>query len=187
MSKLETMDYKLTPISKNRYKIEVFSFQFKKEHASKIYKCYFSGPQQSWVMPQDDICLRQFKSLFSRPEYSHNEKLIQNLADQKKKAVQDMIDQLTVKRYSENTITVYKDHIMRFFDYFPQIEPSQLEDENVKEYILFLLKKKRISLSYQKQAISAIKFYFEKMLRRETKKYYFEMPRSDERKLPLVL
>ena len=35
--------------------------------------------------------------------------------------------------------------------------------------------------------ISAIKFYFEKILRRETKKYYFEIPRNKELKLPIVL
>jgi site-specific recombinase XerD len=57
----------------------------------------------------------------------------------------------------------------------------------VKEYLLYLLRKKRISFSYQKQTISAIKFYFEKVLRRETKKYYFEIPRRTENKLPIVL
>ncbi|MCF7794426.1 MAG: site-specific integrase [Candidatus Cloacimonetes bacterium] len=176
MNNLETKDYKLTPIERNRYKIEVNSFEFKKEHAKKIDGCYFSGPQQSWVMPQSEKCLKQFLALFPHKNINPRQK-----------AIQDMIDQLTVKRYSENTITVYRDHIIRFFDHFPKTEPSQLSDENVKEYILYLLKTKKISLSYQKQAISAIKFYFEKILRRETKKYYFEMPRSEERKLPVVL
>jgi len=174
--KLETEDYKLTEIEKDRYKIEVYSFQFKKEHAAKINKCYFSGPQQSWVMPRTKECLKQFLALFPKKEKTP-----------KQKAVQDLIDQLTVKRYSESTIVVYKDHILRFFNHFPQIDPSQLTDENVKEYILFLLKEKRISFSYQKQAISAIKFYFEKILRRDTKKYYFEMPKGKEDKLPIVL
>ncbi|MFC1898195.1 tyrosine-type recombinase/integrase [Candidatus Cloacimonadota bacterium] len=174
--RLETEDYKLTEIERDRYKIEVYSFQFKKEHAAKIEKCYFSGPQQSWVMPQTENCLKQFEALFPKKERSP-----------KQKAVQDMIDQLTVKRYSENTITVYKDCINRFFDHFPNIAPEQLQDENVKEYILYLLQKKRISFSYQKQAISAIKFYFEKILRRDTRKYYFEMPRGEEVKLPIVL
>ena len=176
MKEMETKDYKLTEIERDRYKIEVSSFQFKKEHAEKIDKCYFSGPQQSWVMPQNEKCFKQFEALFPK-----------EVRSPKQKAIQDMVDHLIVKRYSENTITVYKDHIIRFFNYFPQTEPSQLKDENVKEFVLFLLKKKRISYSYQKQAISAIKFYFEKILRRETKKYYFEMPRAQEEKLPIVL
>ena len=35
--------------------------------------------------------------------------------------------------------------------------------------------------------ISAIKFYFEKILQRETKKYYFDIPNRKESKLPVVL
>ncbi|MCF7793959.1 MAG: site-specific integrase [Candidatus Cloacimonetes bacterium] len=127
-------------------------------------------------MPQSEKCLKQFLTLFPEKKENHRQK-----------AIQDMIDQLIVKRYSENTITVYKDHIIRFFDHFSNMQPSQLTDENVKEYILYLLETKKISLSYQKQAISAIKFYFEKILRRDTKKYYFEMPRNNEEKLPIVL
>lgn len=174
--KVQTEDYKLTPIYRNRYKIEVSAFHFGKEHAAKINRCYFSGPQKAWVMPRDEICLKQFESLFPK-----------NKKTPLQYAVQDLVDQLTVKRYSENTIAVYKDQITRFFTFFPHIEPSKLTDENVKEYVLFLLRKKKISFSYQKQVISAIKFYFEKILRRETKSYYFEIPKNKEEKLPIVL
>ncbi len=66
--------------------------------------------------------------------------------------------------------------------------PSEyIETLKLKEYMLHLLNNKKISFSYQKQVISAIKFYFEKILRRETKSYYFEIPKLKERKLPVVL
>lgn len=185
MNELKTEDYCLTPISKNRYKIEVFSFRFQKIHAKKIRGCYFSGPQKSWVMPQDKTSLNQFIELF--PATSKKEIKIEISKHSYDKALKDVIDQLTLKRYSENTIVIYKEQISRFFSYFPKIDPTELNDENVKEYVLFLLNKKKISFSYQKQVISAIKFYFEKILRRETKSYYFEIPKSKERKLPIVL
>ena len=178
IDKIKTDDYCLTPISKNRYKIDVISFKFQKNHAIKIQGCYFSSPQKSWVMPQTKTSLDQFLKLFP------SETKVRNAKD---KALKDFSDQLILKRYSENTIVVYKDQIVRFFNYYSKIDPSELTDENVKEYMLFLLEKKKISFSYQKQVISAIKFYFEKILRRETKKYYFEIPRSKERKLPIVL
>ena len=182
MDKLKTDDYCLTPISKNRYKIDVLSFEFNRIHSVTIQGCYFSGPQQSWVMPQTKTCLDQFLKLFpSKPE---TERKIGNSYD---KALKDFSDQLILKRYSENTIVVYKEQIVRFFKYYPKKYPSDLTDENVKEYMLFLLNEKKISFSYQKQVISAIKFYFEKILRRETKKYYFEIPRNKELKLPIVL
>ena len=103
------------------------------------------------------------------------------------KALKDYSDQLILKRYSENTMVIYKEQIIRFFKYYPGIDPFKLTDEDVKEYLLHLLKKKKISLSYQKQVVSAIKFYFEKVLGRDTKKYYFEIPKIKEQKLPMVL
>ncbi len=178
MDVIKTENYCLTPISKNRYKIDVVSFKFQKNHAIKIQGCYFSGHQQSWVIPQTKASLDKFLKLFpSKPKVRNG----------KDKALKDFSNQLILKRYSENTIVVYKDQIVRFFNFYSEDDPSKLTDENVKEYMLFLVKKKKISFSYQKQAISAIKFYFEKILRRETKKYYFEIPRSKERKLPIVL
>lgn len=173
---LDTEDYKLVPISRNRYKIEVSTFVFGREQAVKIYKCYFSGPQQSWVMPQNEKCLQQFEALF--PKKNESSRL---------KATQDMADQLTVKRYSENTIKIYTDCLKKFLLYFVKFEPQNITDDQVKEYLLYEIKTKKISLSAQKQIISAIKFYFEKILRRETKKYYFEMPLQRKRNLPVIL
>ena len=181
MDKIRTDDYCLIPISKNRYKIEVLSFEFNRTQAVKIQGCYFSGPQQSWVMPQTKECLDQFLKLFpSKPKIETIKR------SPHEKALKDFCDQLILKRYSENTIVVYKDQIIRFFNFYSKKNPSELTDEDVKEYMLFLLKKK-ISFSLQKQVISSIKFYFEKVLRRETKKYYFEIPKSKEQKLPIIL
>ncbi len=182
MEKIKTDDYCLTPISKDRYRIEVFSFEFRKDQAVTIPGCYFSGPQQSWVMPQTKECLDLFQKLFpSKPQVEMKR------TTPIEKALKDFSDQLILKRYSENTIVIYKEQIVRFFNYYPKTNPLQLTDENVKEYVLFLLTKKKISFSYQKQVISAIKFYFEKVLRRETKKYYFDIPKKNEQKLPIVL
>jgi integrase/recombinase XerD len=179
MDIIETDDYMLTPIINGRYKIEVASFKFGNTHAAKIQGCYFSGPQKSWVMPQTKECLEKFQGLFpSKPKKA---------IPTSEKALKDFSDQLIIKRYSQNTIVIYKDHIAKFFNYYSKINPQDLTDENVKDYMLFLLKEKKISYSYQKQVISAIKFYFEKILRRETKKYYFEMPLERKQTLPIVL
>ena len=185
VNEIKTDNYFLIPISKNRYKIEVFSFQFKKIHAKKIRGCYYSGPQKSWVMPQNKMSLEQFLKMFADKSPKADKKEISKHLYNK--ALKNYIDQLTLKRYSENTIKAYKENIIRFFEYFKTINPEDLTDENVKEYMLQLIKKKNISLSYQKIVICAIKYFFEKVLRRETKSYYFEMPRSKERKLPVVL
>lgn len=180
MKKIETKFYSLVPITRNRYKIAMKIGKFTKKNAKKIRGCYFSGNQKSWVFPQKN--LSYFQQLF----YKKQKKNKINLSA-KEKALKDFAEHLIIKRYSKNTIKVYRERIKLFFDFFPKKEPHKLQDDDVKKFMLYLLTKKKISFSYQKQMISAIKFYFEKILRRETKKYYFEMPRSIEKRLPVVL
>ena len=114
MKEIKTEDYHLTSISNNRYKIDVLSFEFRKTHAVSIPGCYFSGPQKSWVMPQSITSLDQFLKLFpTKQKTMIREKSSKHSYD---KALKDFTDQLTLKRYSENTIVVYKEQIYDFLN-----------------------------------------------------------------------
>jgi integrase/recombinase XerD len=177
---IKTEDYKLTPISRFRYKIEVFSFSFGRQEARQINKCYFSGTEKAWVMPQGERCVNQFlqilKSRIRRGNYTPQEK-----------AINDMHDQMTLKRYSENTIRTYLDIVKNFFAYYPQTDPAEITAEQFKDYFLHLFTIKKISYSFQKQVVSAVKFYFKRVIRKDTSSYCFEIPRSTEERLPMVL
>ena len=81
-------------------------------------------------MPQDKMCLYQFLQLFADKSPKENKKEISKHSYDK--ALKDFIDQLTLKRYSPNTIRNYKEHIIRFFEYFKSIKPEDLSDEHVK-------------------------------------------------------
>ena len=143
MKKIETKHYVLEKISKNRFKITVKSFTFNNQISKKISGCYYSGNQRSWVMPTSSI--QGFQKLFPKPEIKKD-----NIDDLHELALKNFDDHLILKRYSKKTIEIYEEQIKRFFLFFPKIQPADLGDENVKNYILFLLKKKKISLSYQK-------------------------------------
>ena len=152
----------------------------------------WSASNKFWHIPYKENYLEVLNNKFKgKLEFIRNTKDKEvketNNKPSYKKALKDFSDQLTLKRYSENTMIIYKEQVIRFFKYYPEIDPFSLTDEDVKEYMLHLLKKKKISLSYQKQVVSAIKFYFEKVLGRDTKKYYFEIPRIKEQRLPMVL
>jgi len=172
--------FSLIPISRNRYKITVFCFKFRKEHAVQIPRCYFSGPQNSWVIPAEESNVKSFFEIIAKETATSPESSTQ-------KALKEIESHLFLRRYSKNTITTYMEQIRRFFEYYNEVNPFELTDKNVEEYLLHLLKKKNISLSYQKQVICSIKFYFEKILGRETKKYFFERPIQKIIKLPVVL
>jgi len=70
--------------------------------------------------------------------------------------------------------------------YFKRRQLNEIRDEEIRDYLLYLNTKRKVSDSYLNQAINSIKFYYEKVLRRPTKEYYLQRPRTSK-KLPEVM
>jgi integrase/recombinase XerD len=96
------------------------------------------------------------------------------------------IDQLDRMRYSENTKKIYISLFGNFVHYFAGSSVDEITEEQVNRYMQHLLFTKKIAASTQNQVINAIKFYYEKVLKRERKVYALERPLK-ETKLPKVL
>jgi integrase/recombinase XerD len=96
------------------------------------------------------------------------------------------LNKLTVLRYSGNTIKTYKDCFCEFINYYNTKDISEITQEDIQAYLLYLVEERQISTSYQNQAINSIKFYFEKVLQGPRRVYYIERPRK-EKMLPSVL
>jgi integrase/recombinase XerD len=96
------------------------------------------------------------------------------------------LNKLTVLRYSTNTIKTYKDCFSEFINYHSTKDINEITQEDIQTYLLYLVEERQISTSYQNQAINAIKFYFEKVLKGPRRVYYIERPRK-EKMLPSVL
>jgi site-specific recombinase XerD len=96
------------------------------------------------------------------------------------------IERLEQERYSENTIKTYVHYFKEFIVEFENGNLNDIKNDEINAYILRLIKKNNISPSQQNQRINAIKFYFEKVLRRKKEYYQIDRPRK-ERKLPDVL
>ena len=93
---------------------------------------------------------------------------------------------LTLKNYSHNTIRTYKAMLAGFLEFYSGKDPMHITEEEIREYLLFLIQEKDVSLSYQNQAINAIKFYYEQVLGRPVRTYYIQRPKKG-RNLPSVL
>jgi integrase/recombinase XerD len=90
------------------------------------------------------------------------------------------------KRYSPNTIKTYVSMFRDFINYYPQKIVDEITEEDIRRYQDYLVTTRKVSASTQNQAINAIKFYFEKVLKQPRKKYYIDRPLK-EYKLPNVL
>ncbi|MCK3684240.1 site-specific tyrosine recombinase/integron integrase [Maribellus sp. YY47] len=117
-----------------------------------------------------------YKSVVKR-DYSHRET---------QKLPNGYLEMLQQKRYSENTIKTYIAYFKDFIYYFNERELAEVNGEEINAYLLELINKWEITISEQNQRINAIKFYYEKVLRKARQVYEIERPRT-EKILPDVL
>jgi len=89
-------------------------------------------------------------------------------------------------RYSQNTIDSYTYMFREFINYYADKELTDITEEEIVLYLQYLVTKRKVSTSYQNQAINAIKFYYERVMGGRRKVYLIERPR-EEKFLPEVL
>jgi integrase/recombinase XerD len=98
----------------------------------------------------------------------------------------EFIKTLTLKNYSHNTIRTYKSMLQEFLVFYRKLDPGKITEEQIRDYLLYLIENRKVSLSYQNQSINSIKFYYEQVLGRPVRTYYIQRPKRG-RVLPNVL
>ncbi len=96
-----------------------------------------------------------------------------------------MLRQMRLRGYSPLTIKVYLQH-MKDFSRFHKRDPRSVGEEGVMLYLDLVLGKKGVSLSYRDQAVSAIKFFYDKVLGMPLVTKRLPRPKKEQR-LPAVL
>ncbi|TXG36718.1 tyrosine-type recombinase/integrase [Seonamhaeicola maritimus] len=97
-----------------------------------------------------------------------------------------MLQKLTLKKYSQNTIKTYLHMFKQFLGYIHPMPLHQVTTAHIMHYHKELVTKRSVSSSYQNQSINAIKFYIEKVLNLPKVTYDFCRPRK-AKTLPKVL
>jgi site-specific recombinase XerD len=103
-----------------------------------------------------------------------------------RKCPDEYIDKLQILRYSENTLKTYVHLFEEFINYYKDKKLTEINENDIKNYLKHIVEKK-LSYSYQNQAINAIKFYFEIVLGLPNRFYYIDRPKKEKNKLPVVL
>jgi len=99
---------------------------------------------------------------------------------------EEFILKLKELRYSAHTLAVYVNTFTEFINYYSDHDIESITEPMIVDYLRYLVIDRKISSSYQNQAINAIKFYYERVLRGDRKVYLIERPR-EEKTLPIVL
>jgi site-specific recombinase XerD len=90
-----------------------------------------------------------------------------------------------LRGYSQKTQKAYLRHIGQYISYFAK-EPKELDEKHIRDYMLHLVDKKKVSRAYHDQAVSAIKFLYDHVLNMLKTVGSLPQPRK-EKKLPVVL
>ena len=152
-----------------------------------------------WYLPEQDFNLGRFFNAFKPVAFINysdikltNEPVIlkpkkRNYSYRKNIELPNgYLELLHQKRYSKSTIKTYAAYFKDFIYYFSELNLEKLTHKEINDYLLHLIREWHISTSEQNQRINAIKFYYEKVLRKERQVFEIERPRK-EKLLPEVL
>jgi hypothetical protein len=108
-----------------------------------IKGCLWSDELKCWHIPYYD----NYKEYLSR-KLGHKSIITNNndidspkheiYLQQRSPVPQRFIEQLTIKRYSENTKTTYISVLRKFLEYYPDKKPEEITDEEIRVYLFIM-------------------------------------------------
>lgn len=147
-------------------------------HLKKFTKPRWSSSQKCWYLSDHN----SNRILFGLEEKFIGKDFLLKLGDVNRPAIFELINCLTLKGYSPNTIKTYCTEFAHLLFLLKDFPVQNLSPEKLKSYILYCINELHVSENHLHSKINAIKFYFEKVLKRE--KMFFDIPRP---KKPLLL
>lgn len=178
-------------------------FSYSEERVEKVKKVQgrkWIPEKRCWSIPDTTEAIKELLIIFSDEEIKTDSKLdspihdtIHSLTKARESVeilglnemVEKMDNELKLGGYSPKSRKAYLNHMKRFVQYF-QLDPMELDEKQVKRYLLVLLENEKFSHSYVNQAISSIKFFFHRVLKNERILFAIPRPKKQE-KLPEVL
>ena len=177
----------------------ILKFPFAKAHIAKIKTLplyYWDKDNKQWTFPFTPTIQNEIETYFYSFGFTIKCRHIESKTKENKEKKnykndrpipKEYIDRMVLKRYSENTKRTYTIAFGDFINYYKTRPIDDITNQEFKDYLLYLVEKRKVSASFQNQVINAIKFYYEKILGREKIPFlYIERP-FVEQDLPTVL
>ncbi len=148
------------------------------EQVKKLVGVKWSQSKKAWYV----LDTSQYREKFGMEEKVIGKEAITRIHEINKSNFQNYVDLLYLKGYSTNTIRTYTVEFSQLLYLLKEKNINELTTEQLKSYLLYCLQTLKLSENQVHNRINAIKFYFEKVLKRPT--IVFEIPRP---KKPLLL
>ena len=143
----------------------------------KFTKIYWSRTQKCWYAKDHP----KNRSLFNLPKKWAGKEVLQKISKVNLKEFQLMHEELILKGFSENTIRTYTAEFAQLLYAMKDKPVNEMSDAKIRSYMLYCHKELNLSEAQIHSRMNALKFYFEKVLKRE--KMFFDIPRPKKPKL----
>jgi integrase/recombinase XerD len=152
------------PLEKKSYEILLAAFKEVAVIEINALKQYLEH-RKAYLMPgKEKLTKAQVERILQSP-----------LSPENTKAFENYKNMLVLKGYSPNTLRTYTTEFFYLLRLLGDIGINDLKKEQVHSYLLWLIKNRKYSETHVHTAVNAIKFYFEKVEKRE--KEFFDLPR----------
>jgi site-specific recombinase XerD len=144
----------------------------------------YDAGRKVWIAPGAEAARAALESAFGLERLAGTSEA----ADPSRVLLEQVRDALTLKGYSPRTRKVYLGHLRRFLGWCGD-RVSKLPDDPAgmgQAYLLELVRRRKVSRSYQNQAVSALRFLCESVLGQPALALRIPRPKREER-LPTVL
>lgn len=151
-------------------------------HLKTHTKAKWSHHHKKWYVPDNT----HYRNLLGLEAKYFSTKQFIKIHSINQQALERYVDLLHLKGYSANTIRTYTNEFIQLLITLKSYPVEKLESPELRSYLLFCVKKLKLSESVIHSRMNALKFFFEQVLHRD--KYFFDIPRPKKRStLPQAL
>ncbi len=153
----------------------IFPYDFKrKEILKRDLKAHWSPEHKKWYVPD----IKRFRDLFALPPKYFTTALYSKVDENNRKALDRYVQQLILSGYSPNTIKTYSQEFIQLLVLLKSLPVNELTPERLRSYFLYCIQKLQLSENLIHSRINAVKFYFEKVLKKE--RFFLDIPRPQK-------
>lgn len=147
--------------------------KFLKTHSKPLW----SRSQKCWYLPDNN----RNRELFGMELRILGKIAMQKIHPVNLQALTDLKNEITLRGLSPSTLKIYTTEFAQLLYIIKDYPVQNLSAEKLKSYFLYCITELGLSENYLHSRINAVKFYFEKVLKRET--LFLDIPRPKKPEL----
>ena len=153
----------------------------------KIETSYWQKERKHWIFKGDNETYKQIIQISKKHECKYIVEYEKSILEKENNPiVKTYIEALHIKNYSILTIESYLPHFREFILDFAKHDISKLQSYQIKNYVTEKINNKDLSETQTKHLMSAVKFYYEKILGRDKIYFKFSTLKIDNSKIKIT-